>query len=122
MSIEEYTEAHAAYSRRLNWLLASSFVLGAGSLVLVSRNMDFIWESYFRQFEKVTAEWMVSGAIFLPWLVFLFGGIFILERRKRRDPRLSCPYCKKDISMCRALVVATRNCPSCGKRVVDEPA
>ena len=64
MSIQEYTKAHAAYLRRLNWFLASCLVFGSGSLVLVGRNMDFIRDSYFSQFEKGTADWMVSGAIF----------------------------------------------------------
>jgi hypothetical protein len=35
--------------------------------------------------------------------------------------RIRCPHCEKVVSQMRAIVVATRNCPYCGRTVLEEP-
>lgn len=49
----------------------------------------------------------------------------IPDLQAARDPRqfkhLACPHCGTSLSRNAALVVATRNCPGCGRRVVADP-
>jgi hypothetical protein len=42
--------------------------------------------------------------------------------RARRDPRLNCSHCNRPLQVHWALVIATRNCPHCGQRVLAEPS
>ena len=121
MTIKEYTDANAAYRRRMNRFFAVSFVFGIAHLVVMSRYMDSLRAYFARDFGEQAAGLMLLASLILPFVVVLFGGLLIMDRRNRRDPRLRCPHCEKSIEMCQALVVTTRNCPSCGKRVVDEP-
>jgi hypothetical protein len=53
-------------------------------------------------------------------LVFLTG-MWLGYRRGRQDQRLLCPHCGILLVESRRLVVATRNCVQCGRRVLAEP-
>jgi len=54
--------------------------------------------------------------------IFLFlTGMWLGYRRGALDPRLHCPHCNTMLFERRNIVVATRNCVRCGKRVLAEP-
>ena len=68
---------------------------------------------------KVDDWYLLCG--FIPGAVILLGGICILERKTRRDVRVCCPTCNKQLINISTLVIATRNCGFCGHRVLLEP-
>ena len=57
----------------------------------------------------------------IPTLVLVFGGLPLIEVVAMRDTRVCCPYCRRSLITNRHLVIATRNCPYCGRRVLIEP-
>ncbi len=55
-----------------------------------------------------------------PSIPILFGGLIWLHYRCKKIPELTCPTCKRFIGGMRQLVVATKCCPHCGIRVLDD--
>jgi len=73
--------------------------------------------------DAVALPFVVAGAMFTSFLVLLFC-ILKTGRIDRAFPELACPHCDAELGLgCRRLiVVATRNCTNCGRRVLAEPA
>ena len=57
----------------------------------------------------------------IPALVLVLGGWPLIEVAAKRDKRVCCPCCRRSLVTNRYLVIATRNCPYCGRRVLNEP-
>lgn len=75
----------------------------------------------------LSAQWGIAIAeaffvvvYFLAMLV-LIGGTWLGYRRSSRDQRLLCPHCSALLVEGKHVVVATRNCVQCGRRVLAEP-
>jgi hypothetical protein len=52
----------------------------------------------------------------------VFFGVFALAARwAQSHPHLKCPHCRRSLAESAKLVIATRNCPHCGRRVLAEP-
>ena len=49
-----------------------------------------------------------------------FGGIIVLQRRVDRRFGIMCVHCKKPLVNFRFIITASRNCPYCGKRVIED--
>jgi hypothetical protein len=66
-----------------------------------------------------------SAAEFLPAAVFVAGvplmlyGFWRADRYAARFATLACPHCAATLATSSGIVIASRNCPSCGKRVID---
>ena len=52
--------------------------------------------------------------------ILAFGALIILARRVDRHFGIACVHCKKPLINFRYIVAASRNCPHCGKRVIEE--
>jgi hypothetical protein len=63
---------------------------------------------------------LIIGGLLVAFVV-LVAGMWLCDRRKRRDARFYCPHCRKDICAARHTVVATRRCFHCAERVLAEP-
>jgi endogenous inhibitor of DNA gyrase (YacG/DUF329 family) len=48
------------------------------------------------------------------------GVMFLLARRNDRDMGVACPHCGKPLAQFKAIVIASKNCPYCGKEVLDD--
>jgi nitrate reductase gamma subunit len=116
-SIEEFNAASKAHTRRLVIAMAVSIAgtfacFGVTGLVreffLYPDRSDFVAE-------------IVLMAIMLVGVLVFLGGTWIGYRRGYRDVRLHCPHCHTMLFERRHLVIATRNCYSCGRRVLAEP-
>lgn len=67
-----------------------------------------------------------TGLIAAPFIVFLFGvplmifGLWWTDRVYQQFPMLSCKNCMNLLARSKSTVIATGNCPSCGRRVLDD--
>jgi len=52
--------------------------------------------------------------------VLAFMLIIPLARRIERQSGIACPHCAKALANHKAIVIASRNCPCCGKKVIDD--
>jgi len=53
----------------------------------------------------------------LPLMIF---GIWRAGKTYRGFPNLLCRYCSHSLARAKATVIATGNCPNCGRRVLDD--
>lgn len=64
--------------------------------------------------------------ILAPILIFVFGmplmitGFWWTDRTYRSFPELVCRHCGESLARPRSTVIATGNCPHCGRRVLDD--
>ena len=67
------------------------------------------------------------AAGFVPAVCFLLGvplmlyGFWVADRHYKDFPTLQCHNCGKSLFNLHHVVVASRNCPHCGQRVIMEP-
>jgi hypothetical protein len=95
-----------------------ALLLGFAMVLLIRED---VLAFYVRQFGKPAAEFLMPLSAMLPSMIILFSGLWIVERWAKRDARITCPHCGKLLVGMRYLVVATRNCGYCGRRVLGEP-
>jgi Zn finger protein HypA/HybF involved in hydrogenase expression len=69
---------------------------------------------------QVAPDWVYLSSTVV-FLVLLFGGLILLDRRLKRPAELRCPHCEHALVEAAAVVIATRHCPRCGRRVLAEP-
>jgi hypothetical protein len=66
--------------------------------------------------------------ILAPVVMFFVGfplmllGFYHADRTYLKYPQLICPYCQGNLSRSRSVIIATGNCPSCGRRVLADDA
>jgi hypothetical protein len=64
----------------------------------------------------------IGGACFVTCVVVLIGGVMVLDRRFKRPAILKCRHCQGSlIEPGSWIVIASRHCPHCGRRVLAEP-
>ena len=68
----------------------------------------------------LSAAELAIGLTPTPALLVMFIGILWLQRTANRTPELNCPRCKKSIVGMKHLVVATKCCPHCGVRILND--
>jgi hypothetical protein len=49
-----------------------------------------------------------------------FGLLIPLQRRLERKLGAGCPHCGKNLADFRGIVIASKNCPFCGLKVLDD--
>ena len=59
----------------------------------------------------------VSFAIGFPLLLF---GFHLTDRTYREFLKLICPYCDHSLFNSKSVIIATGNCPACGRRVLKD--
>lgn len=107
--------------RRVYGILAAAFLAIVVGFVTLGVFQDILRELFLRLLGEPATEIITGIAPFAPALIVLFGGLLANERLAKRDLRLRCPACGKQLVALRHLVVATRNCGYCGKRVLHVP-
>ena len=78
----------------------------------------------FRWMDEVSARLVLVAVLGLvmgvPAILIVVVGSFRNERLDRADGRLSCPACGETLLAMHSLVVATRNCGHCGKKILHD--
>ena len=119
MTVAEFNRAAGAYQKRT---MVAVLVLFGTALMCV-----FGYASFQHRFESFLAS-RVNGAAaevlsVLPMAVptaLAFCILIPLTRRIDRQSGLSCPHCLKTLATYKHIVIASRNCPYCGKKVIED--
>jgi hypothetical protein len=120
MKIQEFNEAVSQYRRRTLTVLGFILLLMVPYFTLVLTFVDRLRRFYTVNFGEGTAD-VLMGLSPLPALIALLVGLGLNDRRAKRAPRLYCQHCAKEMYSSQQLTIATRNCPHCGKTVLEEP-
>jgi predicted amidophosphoribosyltransferase len=91
------------------------------AVVLLSGLHDQETASTFSTPARV-AVGLVAFVPFALGFVWFFGVLVRLERRTAADTRLQCPACRAGLVRTPAVVIATRHCPKCRRRILAEPS
>ena len=124
LSIDEFNSAVSTYSRlygRRVFIVAAATVgtmIACFAVLMLCRDSirNFLVETVGPSAAEIVMGFTPAPAVFV-----LFGGLLVVERMNKQDARLTCPSCNKSLLGMNQLVVATRNCGHCGKRVLAEP-
>lgn len=122
MTIDKFNQASAEYRRR-SWAgigLAFLAFFGTFGLGLGLIRVFDLRAACAASFGEPAAETLEGVVMLLAFPAFM-AVILYGDRRASSDPRLRCPHCDKHLEAMSNLVVATRNCPHCGRRVLEEP-
>ncbi len=122
MTIDKFNQAASEYQRSVFIALglgtfASILTVGACSWLVRVLTLRTFYTEHFGE----PASEILLGLTPFPAIPVLLAFIWYGERRASADPRIRCPHCEKVVSQMRAIVVATRNCPYCGRTVLKEP-
>lgn len=121
VSVEEFNKSAAAYSRR------SIFAC------LVPMGILLTLMSVYAPFQRNVESWLKSrfsppSGELLAVAPFVLGvflaavAMLTLLYRANRQFGIPCPHCKRPLANLRYIVIASRNCLYCGKRVIEENA
>lgn len=120
LPIEEFKTAVAGYRRQILIAMACAVLAALAFIGLFGVIEETLRALSIRQFGEVATEVLMGLTLFLAVLIF-FGLLVLGDRVARRDERLRCPSCGQSLEGIQHLVIATRNCGHCGKRVLAEP-
>jgi predicted RNA-binding Zn-ribbon protein involved in translation (DUF1610 family) len=119
MSLEEFKQSSVRYTKRS--LIACLTPLGILLILILvyapfSRNVEAWLTSRF----GATQGDLLATVPFALVTILAFGALIILARRVDRQFGIACVHCQKPLLHYRHIVTASRNCPHCGKRVIEE--
>jgi len=125
MTVEEFNQSASEYQRRILAVIGLAAFACFGCFAISLWIFDVLGQQaikalYVKYLGNIGSE-ILLGLTPLPAVLILFACIWYGERRVSADPRIRCPHCDKVLAPMRHLVVATRNCPFCGRKVLQEP-
>jgi hypothetical protein len=116
-TIAKYREAVAGHFRRTRGRVYGCLAVG---LVLYGLG----WAAVKRLGSAgLLPDWILAAIMAsLPACAFAILGVaaWSNERRRLDDPRLVCPHCDGPLQLYAPIVITTRNCPHCGRRVLAD--
>jgi len=107
--------AHFAWSRSVAWA-----VFAVGLLIFIGAWFAVRFFAPPGDMQVHLSLALIVGFVLLMPIVASVGAC-CNEGRFRYDTRLACPHCDRQLQIYSHLVIATRNCPHCGRCVVAEP-
>jgi hypothetical protein len=118
MKLDEFIDAAARYQRRTLWAFFGPL---SAALFLVFAYMPFahiVAVATAKSFGEPVGEIasIVPAAVIM---ILLFGIMIPLSRRIERRYGIPCPHCGKSLAASKSIVVASKNCPNCGRRVIE---
>lgn len=120
LDIQSFKHACGRYLRcTLVVAIATMGAMGACFAVMLTFK-EPIKSAYVEWVGESTAEVLV-GLTPLPAVLVMAVGFAWLQRMANQLPQLRCPHCNGSLIGNQAIVIATRNCTHCGRRVVTEP-
>jgi DNA-directed RNA polymerase subunit RPC12/RpoP len=119
MSKDQFIKAANSYNRRAAAIFIIPLLLALGFIIA--------YGPFQRRFEAYLAS-RIAGPVpsllkvlpvAVPFLLAV-GAMIPLTRRNDRDMGVACPHCGKPLAQFKAIVIASKNCPYCGKKVLDD--
>jgi DNA-directed RNA polymerase subunit RPC12/RpoP len=119
MRKDQFIEAADRYNKRglVALLIPLSLAIG---WVLAYLPFQHRFEAYVgTRFAGTISDILLVVPIALPVTV-AFGLLISLSRQIDRKLGVACPHCGKTLASFRAIVIASKNCPHCGMKVLDD--
>ena len=111
MTVDEYNTEYARCQRSMIWRMVCSIAIIFASLALANG---------VRYFGGDLADILAPAIVFAVGFPIMLFGFYLVDRTYRKFPALICPHCGGSLSRAKSVIVATGNCPSCGRRVLKD--
>ena len=119
MSKDQFIKAANSYNRRAAAIFIIPLLVAIGFIIACG--------PFQRRFEAWLASRMAGPTpdmlkllpVAVPFLL-AFGAMYPLSRRNTQALGIACPHCGKPLAQFKAIVIASKNCPYCGEKVLDE--
>ncbi len=118
MTLSDFREAARVYHRRSVdpcRPIAVACLIGLLWMLFYQRAKDWLEA----RLDPNTADWIAVMPLMVP-LTIAFVLLIPLARRHDRIFGIRCPACAGELASVRSIVIASRHCPHCGGRVIDE--
>ena len=94
--------------------------LGALACILAYMPLKPRYESFLSaRFDALAKDFLLAMPMAVPTILALLL-LIPVARWTERKFGLSCPHCQKALAPFKAIVIASRNCPHCGARVIED--
>lgn len=120
MTLAEFKEAARIYPRRsadVCWPIVAGCLCGLLWLPFYERAKEWLEH----RFDPTTGDWIAVMPMMVPMTIG-FGLLIPLARRAERKFAVQCQHCGKSLTSFPKIVIASKHCPSCGERVIEEAA
>ena len=119
MSRDEFILATKSYNERTMILFLFPFLLVIAATAAYVPYHNRLQDYFDIKFSWVVSAFLSIAPIALPSVAALLIVIPVL-RGIERNLGIKCPHCHKSVIRFEGIVIATRNCPFCGMKVLDE--
>lgn len=113
MTVEDYKEELKRHQASVAKMLVKAISALAVSLIVAG---------YIRWKDGDLADTLALVVIFLIGGPLMIYGIYRCDQVYRAFPMLICQNCNENLASASSTVIATGNCPNCGRRVLDDPS
>jgi DNA-directed RNA polymerase subunit RPC12/RpoP len=116
---DQFIKAAANYNRRATAIFLIPLALAFGFMVAYmpcQRRFEAYLDS---KIGGPAPDILKALPMAVPFLL-AFGALIPLSRRNDRDLGVACPHCGQPLAHFKAIVIASKNCPYCGKQVLDD--
>lgn len=119
MRISEFSQAARAYQQRATVACMGPLII-AGIVLVAYAAVQYSFRTYLAtRYDEVAVEVIAAIPMVCPVALGFFAMIPLMRRVERRYG-VACPHCAKSLVVHPSVVIASRNCPFCGKRVLEE--
>jgi hypothetical protein len=120
MQISEFSRAVRAYQMRRGISTVGPILIGVAGMLVLAPFRDQLKTFLSGGLGSAGGE---VGAALLFAMPILLAFVFVIPLMLRIERRwgVHCPHCEKQLAECCGTVIASRNCPFCGKRVLEAP-
>jgi DNA-directed RNA polymerase subunit RPC12/RpoP len=116
---DQFIKAVRSHNRRaaaifiIPLLVAFAFIIAYGSF-------QQRFEAYLgSKMAGPTPEILKMLPVAVPFMAAI-GVMILLSRKNDREMGVACPHCGKPLAQFKAIVIASKNCPYCGKKVLED--
>ena len=117
--MSEFSRAAANYQKRSAIVCVTPFALGILCVVIYAPFQRRFEAFLAGRFSSTLADVLVVLPMGLPLLLAL-ASLIPLGRKIERTAGVLCPHCSKQIAGFKPIIIASKNCPYCGRRVLDD--
>src|SRR5262245_45971621 len=119
--LSEFSRAAADYQKRSAILCVTPLVLALLCIVLYAPFQRRFEAFLIGRVNPTLADVLVVLPMGLPVLL-AWVYLIPLSRKIERSSGIFCPHCSKQLAGFKPIIIASKNCPHCGRRVIDDDA
>ncbi|GEM_PF-6339177 len=113
MNVAEYNTEVGRCQRQLSWRMACAIAPMFAALSVAG---------IVRYNNPGLADILAPIIMFAIGFPIMLLGFVRADRTYRNFPALVCPHCDGNLSRMKSVIIATGNCPNCGRRVLNDSA